>query len=223
MGNEGGEDTKRRLLEAAGEIFAGVGFKAATVRDICRLAKANVAAVHYHFGDKMGLYTALLSEAFEAGLRRYPADMGLPPDAPAEARLHAFVHSFLLRTLGEGRYAWCGKLMARELHEPTEALDHVVATHIVPLSRLIRGIVAEVLGVDPDSPAARLCAMSVVGQCQYIFRSRAVIGKMAPDLQFDAQGIAMLARHITDFSLAALKHYPRSDDEAKTGAQPATV
>lgn len=212
MGNVGGEDTKRRLLDAAGDIFAEAGFKAATVRDICRLAKANVAAVHYHFGDKMGLYTALLTEAFEAGLRRYPPDMGLPASAPAHERLYAFVHSFLLRMLGQGRYAWCGKLMARELHEPTEALDHLVAKHIRPLSQRARGIVGELLDLHEDHPRVRLCVMSVVGQCQYVFRSRAVLGLMAPDLHLDEQGIKDLARHITDFSLAALKHISDESD-----------
>lgn len=217
MGNVGGEDTKRRLLDAAEEIFAQAGFKAATVRDICRMAKANVAAVHYHFGDKMDLYTAIMTEAFEAGLKRYPPDMGLPQGASAEQRLHAFVHSFLLRMLGQGRHAWCGKLMAREMHEPTEALDHLVNTHIRPLSQRIRGIVAELLGLAADHPRARLCAMSVVGQCQYVFRSRAIIGKMAPELQLDEQGIGELAQHITEFSLAALKHLPEhSDGQAET-------
>ena len=177
MSNVGGEDTKRRLLDAAGAVFA-----------------------------------ALLTEAFEAGLRRYPPDMGLPEGANAEERLHAFVQSFLLRTLGQGRYAWCGKLMAREMHEPTEALDHLVSTHIRPLSQHIRGIVGELLALPPEHPQVRLCVMSVVGQCQYIFRSRAVLGKMAPDLQLDEQGIDNLARHITDFSLAALKHIPQRAD-----------
>jgi len=103
MTQDSGEDTKRRLMEAAGAVFSEQGFKAATVRTICRQAKANVAAVHYHFGGKEGLYTALLSEAFEAGLRRNPPDMGLPATAPAEERLFAFIHSFLLRMLGDGK------------------------------------------------------------------------------------------------------------------------
>ena len=209
MAHTVGDDTKSRLLAAAGEIFSLHGYKAATVRDICRMAKANVAAVHYHFGDKMGLYTALLSEALDEGLKRYPTDMGLPPGAPPEERLHAFVHSFLLRMLGEGRFAWCGKLMAREMQEPTEALDHLMEHHIVPLSRNIRCIVAELLGpgTTPDDESTLFCAMSVVGQCQHIFRSRAVIGRLSPNLQYTEAGIATLARHISDFSLTAIKHY----------------
>lgn len=214
------EDTKRRLMDAAGEVFSKQGFKAATVRTICRMARANVAAVHYHFGGKEGLYTALLSEAFEAGLRRNPPDMGLPASAPAEARLFAFIHSFLLRMLGEGRYAWCGKLMAREMHESTQALDHMVEHHIMPLAMQLRGIVAEILGpgASPDDPQTRLCAMSIAGQCQYVFRSKAIIDRLAPDLRFDEAGIRALAEHIMRFSLCALKAFADCTEKVDTAA-----
>ena len=207
-------DTKRRLLDAAGEIFSDKGFKAATVREICRLAKANVAAVHYHFGDKEGLYKALLIEAFEAGLRRYPPHMNLGPEAGCEERLYAFIHSFLLRMLGSERFAWCGKLMARELHEPTQAMDHIVERYILPLAERLRSIVAEILGngAKPDDKRTRYCAMSIVGQCQYIFRSRAIIDKLFPGLRFDEAGIAELARHVTVFSHNALKNMPEMDE-----------
>lgn len=203
-------DTKRRLMEAAGEIFSEKGFKAATVREICRMAKANVAAVHYHFGDKEGLYKSLLVEAFEAGLLRYPPHMGLGPQATAEERLYAYVHSFLLRMLGSERFAWCGKLMARELHEPTQALDHIVERYIMPLAEQLRVIVAEILGngAKPEDRRTLYCAMSVVGQCQYVFRSQAIVGKVAPTLRFDEQGIADLAQHVADFSIAALHNLP---------------
>jgi TetR/AcrR family transcriptional regulator, regulator of cefoperazone and chloramphenicol sensitivity len=208
-------DTKGRLIEAAGKVISEKGFKAATVREICRLANANVAAVHYHFGDKEGLYKALLSEAFETGLKRYPTDLNLGPDAPVEKRLHAFVHSFLLRMLGSGRFAWCGKLLARELEEPTPALDHLMEHYIAPMSAQLRQMVAEILndGTKPEDPRAFHCAMSVVGQCQHIFRNRVVIDKLSPALKTDEVGIAALARHITDFSLCALKHLPKCDDE----------
>jgi AcrR family transcriptional regulator len=203
-------DTKARLMEAAGRVFSEKGFKTATVREICRLAKANVAAVHYHFGDKEGLYKALLAEAFEIGLKHYPTDLGLGPEAPAEDRLFAFVHSFLLRMLGGGRFAWCGKLMAAELHEPTPALDFMVVRYITPLAETLRQLVVELLadGTRPEDERAFFCAMSIAGQCQHIFRNRAVIDKLSPGLRTDEAGIKALARHITDFSLAALKHLP---------------
>ena len=45
-------DTERRVLEAAGEVFAALGYRAATVRQICEKAGANIAAVNYYYGDK---------------------------------------------------------------------------------------------------------------------------------------------------------------------------
>ncbi|MBU1040494.1 MAG: CerR family C-terminal domain-containing protein [Proteobacteria bacterium] len=220
MTQDSGEDTKQRLLAAAGEVFSKQGFKAATVRTICRMARANVAAVHYHFGGKDGLYSALLSEAFVTGLRRNPPDMGLPADAPAEERLHAFIHSFLLRMLGDGKGAWCGKLMAREMFEPTQALSQVVERHILPLSAYLRSIIAEILGngISPEDKLVRQCSMSIVGQCQYIFRSRAIIDVLAPDLRFDEAGISGLADHITHFSLCALKNFSHCAQIAGTAA-----
>ena len=61
------DETRHKLIEAAGEIFAEAGYQNATVREICARAGANVAAVNYHFGDKMGLYTELLKTAAGAG------------------------------------------------------------------------------------------------------------------------------------------------------------
>ena len=85
--------TAERILAAAGEIFGQDGFKAATIRRIAHAARANVASIHYHFGDKEGLYAAVLENFFQAGFSRFPADAGL--DATPEERLLAFVRSLL--------------------------------------------------------------------------------------------------------------------------------
>ena len=39
-------ETTDRLLAAATEVFAAVGYRAATLRDICQRAHANIAAVN---------------------------------------------------------------------------------------------------------------------------------------------------------------------------------
>ena len=61
------QETRNRLLNAAGEVFAEKGFKSATVRAICDRAGANIAAVNYHFGDKEHLYSEVLRFAHAYG------------------------------------------------------------------------------------------------------------------------------------------------------------
>src|SRR5205823_3421178 len=57
--------TRVRVLTVASRLFAANGFEKVTVREICRAADANVAAVNYHFGDKLGLYREVLAKAIE--------------------------------------------------------------------------------------------------------------------------------------------------------------
>jgi len=197
--------TRQHLLEAAGEVFAAEGFRAATVRQICERARANIAAVNYHFGDKEKLYQAVLQETYRTAVAKYPANFGLRENATPEERLRAFVHSFLLRIFSEGPSALHGKLMAREMMEPTGALDAIVREDIRPLSAVLQSIVADLLGPAANAEARRFCANSVVSQVLFYHHCRPVVARMFPQIKFDAAGLEQLAHHITEFSVAAIK------------------
>ncbi len=68
--NEAGHETRARLLDSAEQLFAGRGLDAVSVRDITELADANTAAIHYHFGSKQDLITAILERRAAAVGRR---------------------------------------------------------------------------------------------------------------------------------------------------------
>ncbi len=51
-------DTREQLLASATSLFAEHGFDGTSVRDITTAARANQAAIHYHFGSKDGLLRA---------------------------------------------------------------------------------------------------------------------------------------------------------------------
>jgi AcrR family transcriptional regulator len=72
-------ETRRGILEAAEACFANAGFAGATTRQVALRAGVNVATLHYHFGNKEGLYRAVLGRASGGSL---PAPDGT--GAPAE-------------------------------------------------------------------------------------------------------------------------------------------
>ena len=53
-------DTKEQILNAAEKLFASLGFAGTSLRAIIREADVNLAAVHYHFGSKEELFTAVI-------------------------------------------------------------------------------------------------------------------------------------------------------------------
>lgn len=196
--------TRGRLLEAAGEVIAERGFQAATVREICRRAGANVAAVNYHFGDKMSLHAAALRHAHGCAVARFPHDGGVSAGDPPEARLRAFVRAFLFRILEKGRPNWHGKLMAREMAEPTRALDALVRDSVRPQLAALSGIVRELLPAGASDEAVRLSAFSIVGQCLHYHHSREVLARLGAAPATDADSIERLAAHVSAFSLAGI-------------------
>lgn len=203
-------ETRLRLLQAAGEVFAEHGFRRATVREICSRAGANIAAVNYHFGDKQKLYASVLQHWLVEALRKYPPDGGLPPDAPAEQKLRAYVRSFLFRMLGEGTPAWHGRLMAREMSEPTAAFELILTETAKPMSQRLNGIVRDLLGPDVSEQTVRNCAMSVAGQCCFYRHAHEMISRLYPDTKNTPEHIEVLAEHITHFSLTAIEALRRA-------------
>jgi len=198
-------ETRQRLLEAAGEVFAKKGFRNTTIREICRGARANLAAVNYHFGDKERLYLAVLVSAHTRARGKDPLFSNDSADIPPALRLRAFIHDLMFSLLDEGMPAWYGKLMAREMIEPTAVLDIVVQNMIRPMAEKLGAIVRELLGDRVTDDQVRLCQLSIIGQCLHHRNCRPVIQRLFPQQKYEPADIQALVDHITRFSLIALE------------------
>ena len=202
-------ETRLHLLEAAGEVFAESGFREATIREICRRANANVAAVNYHFGDKETLYLEVLRYAHKSAYEKHPLLPGVGPETPPEEKLRAFIHSFLMRIFTKDRSAWHGRIIAREMIEPTAGLDALVQERMRPMAATLWEIMSGVLGCPVTDERVRLCAASVMSQVVFYHHCRPVLERLDSRLlPHDLAGIERLANHITTFSLTAMKHLP---------------
>lgn len=197
-------ETRERILAAAGAVFAEVGFRDATVREICARAGANVAAVNYHFGDKGRLYAETFERARCFSEAEYDRQIAASLGQPAEKRLELYIHAFVRKLLDSGRPTWHAKLMSREMIEPTGVLDEVVQNYVKPQFDMLCGIVSEILGEGASVDLVYMSAASVIGQCLHYHHSREVATRLCPHL-YNTPGVeGVIASHVTAFSLHAL-------------------
>jgi AcrR family transcriptional regulator len=206
-------DTRRRLLEAAVEVFAEDGFRNATIERICRRARANIAAAHYYFGDKQGLYTAVFEYAEQQRVQQ-DAILGDGNGMPPEERLRAYVAAFLSRLLDPQRPAWLARLLARELIEPTPALDRLVSRRMRANHEQLASIIRELVGPAVSDDVIRLCTLSVISQCVFYRNSAAIVARLYPEL-VPATEVQRIADHVAEFSLAAIRGLREASRDAE--------
>ncbi len=200
---------KGDVLEAAGEVFADLGYRAATVRQICEKAGANIAAVNYYFGDKEGLYLAVLRSVPDAQAEKYPSRSGLSDGATAEQQLRVYVHSLLHRVFDAGRPGWHAKIIAREMVEPTRALDSLLEEVARPLHLELASIVRLLLGATATDENVRFARSASWASAFTTITLAPSSTRLYPEQKYGAEDVARLVEHISEFSLAALREFAR--------------
>lgn len=195
-------ETRERLLTAGSRLFAERGFKHVTVREICRAARANVAAVNYHFGDKLGLYRDVLQLAVASMRSTGEAAQRAGGRGGAEQKLRAYVRVYIEAIVGAKRDSWVHHLMARELADPTPALDLVVQQVVRPRIAYLGGLVAELMGRPIGDERVTRSVHSIHAQCVMI--PNMITSGLYPDFRLTPKTVAAVAEHVASFSLAGI-------------------
>src|SRR5690349_487458 len=200
-----GPETRRRLLDAATAAFGEHGFRDASLREICKRAGANIAAVNYHFRSKDQLHVEVLREAFakitaERPLRPYP----YPPKDLGEARDRL---NFVVRQLAEGlletRPSYTRLIMLREMYEPSKALSQVYEEFIQPRLRAIEDAVGYFLpGASKRTVTHH--AISVLGQIVYHRTSSPIALALLGERSYTPALVDEIVEHVLRFSERAL-------------------
>jgi len=210
-GPDAGADTRRRLLDAAGERFAALGFRGATVREIAERAGANLAAANYHFGSKEALYLEVARERFAALERRLVeqgAEIASDDDLAGRSReeleglLRARVHTMLRSFLEDDSIH--AALMQRELLDPSDALQMIVRRWVTPLRQAIERILAR---LAPElTPAERMrSSFSAVGQVAFYLTHRPALLLMMERRSWPRGFVEEVAEHVTEFTLGGIE------------------
>lgn len=197
------DETRGRVLAAAGPIFAEKGFDAATVREICDAASVNVASINYHFGDKKSLYLETVQLAHQLRVKQVPHPI-VAADAPIELKLRKFVTTLLSRMIGVNAQPWQSRLMMREVIHPTEACRPMVEDYFRPQLEQLEGILSEALPAELPAHRLRHYAFSVIGQCLFYRVSQEVVELLTGPDERRHYRVEILADHITNFTLLAI-------------------
>jgi TetR/AcrR family transcriptional regulator, regulator of cefoperazone and chloramphenicol sensitivity len=196
-------ETRERLLTAAAGLFASRGFSKVTIRDICKKARANVAAVNYHFGGKTGLYEEVLHAAIRTMQGTTTEIRKAGEGRPPEQQLEACIRVFLSRVVAAGD-SWIHQLMLQEMSDPTPALDVIVEQVLRPRLAYISGVIAAIIGCRVDDPRVIRCLMSVQAQLLALMKNP-VAERLHPSAPLTAQSIDATAGHIARFSIAGIR------------------
>jgi TetR/AcrR family transcriptional regulator, regulator of cefoperazone and chloramphenicol sensitivity len=206
------DPTRDKLLEVAERVFADRGYQAATIREICVRAGANVAAVNYHFGDKLGLYTEVLQQSIRAA-QIDAIENALDKTAPAEEILRAVIRARLQGLWRGDLRDWHFRILTHELAQPSPAFQQFINKVGRPIFKRVLGLVGGMIGLPADDEKTRLCAVSVIGQILVYVFPGPFLAAVWPQLKMTQEQVERIADHIADFSLAYLEQFrlhPRS-------------
>lgn len=201
-------DTRQRILDVATKAFARSGYRGATVREIAFQARANLAAISYHFGSKEGLYAQVLQSTFghlHAGADDTDErDWLTDPAIAKEQRLYRFVLSLLSPPGGEQTDgALHARLLAWEVVHPSGIMDAMARRHLTRELEAIGLLAAEFLPQKPDTLQLRLTAVWLLGQVMGFQQARSLALLSEADLPPDA---ALTARTLSGLILGGLTH-----------------
>lgn len=208
--NPAPDNTRERLLMQAELLFAQKGFAAVSVREITTAAECNLAAVNYHFGNKINLYLSVFKERWVPrihGVRKYFQDyLAKKNDFDTSDIVRAFATAFLEGAMTDDEKRCHIHLMLRELTHPTEAISIVVEEVIRPMHHDIRELLRPSFPEKIDLEQLTLSIFSMISMILYFEFARPVVS-LVMDQEFDPQFKSRVIDHIVSFTMNGINGF----------------
>jgi AcrR family transcriptional regulator len=192
-------DARQRLIEAATEVFAQKGYAEASTREICRLAGANVAAIHYYFGDKASLYREIFRPA--RAVLQLPESWERPDTPLREALVHFYRH-LLQFTYALPRAQFMRMLFVREQLQPTGVLSEGPTEILLPFHERVVQFATARCGASHADLALRQLAFGLVGLAMVLLVERSTVEQVAPGLLGEPAAVEATVQRLADSGVA---------------------
>jgi len=165
-------DVRNKLLDAARDLFTLRGYEAVSTRRLARQADTTPAMIHYYFGDKHGLYRALLEEILSPTLSRLE---GIMSGDAGEVTIENFMEAYV-RVFRE--HPWLPPLIFREMldggEEFRQQFAERIGSRVLPIlaGAIERERAQGKIRADLDTSMTLISVMSL---CVYPFLARPLI------------------------------------------------
>lgn len=196
-------DPRERILAAAAEAFATLGYEAARVDDIAARAGINKAMLYYHVGDKQSLYATVLTSTIERVLAAMQAAIA-PLHSPSE-RVQAILETLTRMATETPLFI---PVVLREVASGGAHLPDEMILRMSSVFRLVAGVLAE--GTESGAFQATdplLTHASIIGATLFLVASAPVRRRVAKisGVPASEHTPAQLAAHVGNLFLHGLE------------------
>ncbi len=208
-------EARAKIAAAAEELFAARGFDGAAIRDIARKAGVNGAMIHYYFGNKEGLYRAML-EGAASSVRALLIETTGGPGSTRE-RLARFVDAYAAYMLSQPNLA---RILYREILTGARHIKQIAQQYAATNYKMLRTMISDgVKRGELRAIDAELAPISLMGMVVIFQFLRPIISVALGKTEYDERFVSRVAAHTIDLFL-----YGAVADENKTkkGAEPAS-
>jgi TetR/AcrR family transcriptional regulator, regulator of cefoperazone and chloramphenicol sensitivity len=199
-----GGDARTRLLQAGLQQFAEHGFAAASTRAIAGAANANVALISYHFGDKEGLYRAVLTELSAAVGEAFEQleQVSVPFDQALEGLYRGFIGD-LDGDDQESRLMM--KIHFRECADPSLVFKQWVRGTVGPMFIQLENMLMRELGLAHSDVGVHRLAFALISIANDYWMSEAFMSELSPQLRARKSWLDDTIRHLCDLGLGMVQ------------------
>ncbi len=191
------ELTRLSLIEAATTVFAEKGSDGGSVRLITQKAKANQAAITYHFGGKEGLYREVLRSAVAAFEESALIDEEQAAALPREEALARFVRQQLVPLAKRDQFSRYVRLFAWEHVSATKVFRDFIATENLPILAAAGRLVRRYLPADASPEEVAVTTVWLIHQPSAFVRDSEHLTGPPLNLTLDQAFIDRLAATLT--------------------------
>jgi TetR/AcrR family transcriptional regulator, regulator of cefoperazone and chloramphenicol sensitivity len=204
-----GEEACHRLIQAGIEVFSTHGYEAASTRLLAEKAGVNLSAIPYYFGNKEGLYHAIVEHV--VAIMREPLMPLIEHIETALERehllqtdvinlLHELLDGFVVSVIVSESDRW-GQIFLREQLEPTSAFDIFYEQVTRHLLHLCTRLIARLLDKPETDRECSIHAFAILGSILIFRTNRASVLRSLEWEEFNAERIEsiqlVVRQHIT--------------------------